>query len=115
MSGKKKRAYLDMDILTSHAVLVGGNSSGKTIASMVIAEECLMKNISVIVFDPKKSWSGFSESCSDQEMLKCYNNFGLSKADTKGFKTNLIEVDYKNLNYKINEYIKKRRNNYISC
>jgi DNA helicase HerA-like ATPase len=107
LGGKRQKAYFDMDKLTSHAVLVGGTSTGKTIAAMVIAEECLLKNVPVLVFDPTRRWTGFSQPCTDEAMLNCYDKFGLSESDAKGFKTNLVEVDTKNLNIRTNDYAKK--------
>ncbi len=48
----KTPAYLDMDALTTHIVVAGATGGGKSIAAQTFIEELLLKNISVIVFDP---------------------------------------------------------------
>jgi len=40
LGGIKTKAYFEMDRLITHAVLIGGSGTGKTVAAMVLAEEC---------------------------------------------------------------------------
>ncbi|RMD67560.1 DUF853 family protein, partial [Candidatus Pacearchaeota archaeon] len=57
-------AYLDMDLLTTHAVVAGATGGGKSISAQVIIEEALMKGIAVLVFDPTAQWSGMLRKCT---------------------------------------------------
>jgi len=45
--------YLDPDDLTTHGVIIGMTGSGKTGAAIVLIEELILKNIPVIIIDPK--------------------------------------------------------------
>jgi len=52
--------------------IVGAPGTGKTVAGMVIAEECLLKNVSVLVFTPTKQWNYFGMKCDSEKMLRLY-------------------------------------------
>jgi len=49
---KKRRVYFPLDILTSHAIIYGKTRVGKSFLSLILIEEALANNVSVIVFDP---------------------------------------------------------------
>lgn len=49
----KEKFYLDPDDLTTHGVIIGMTGSGKTGAAIVLMEELVLKNIPIIVIDPK--------------------------------------------------------------
>jgi len=106
LGGKKTKAYFDMDRLMTHTVLIGASGTGKSVASMVLAEECLLKDVAVAVFDPTLNWTGFSKPCEDKDMLRKYEKFGLSDSDARGFNTKLISVLETDLKIKI-DYFKK--------
>jgi DNA helicase HerA-like ATPase len=106
LGGIKTKAYFDMDRLITHAVLIGGSGTGKTIASMVLAEECLLKNVAVVVFDPTLEWTGFVNPCKDKGMLEKYEGFGLKESDARGFETKLIDVNKTDLGIKVDDFKK---------
>lgn len=80
-----KKAYIDLDSLTTHVMVAGATGSGKTIASQVIAEEALLKGKNVIIFDPSAQWTGFLRKCKESEMLSLYKDFGMKEEDAKAF------------------------------
>ncbi|RMD66634.1 DUF87 domain-containing protein, partial [Candidatus Pacearchaeota archaeon] len=57
-------AYLNLDDLTTHAIIAGATGGGKSISAQVIIEEALMKGIAVLVFDPTAQWSGMLRKCT---------------------------------------------------
>jgi len=61
IAGSQSKAFFDLDMLTKHIFIVGSSGTGKTIAGMVIAEECLLKNVAVMVFDPTNKWTIFDK------------------------------------------------------
>jgi hypothetical protein len=101
------KAYLDEDKLTTHMILAGGTGSGKSVAAMVIAEECLKKDIPIIVFDPTAQWTGFIRSCKDQHMLSLYPGFNMRPEEAHAFKGSIIDVTDPNLSVDIEKYTKK--------
>jgi len=92
--------YFDMDKLTVHSIVAGSTGGGKTIAAQVIVEECLMKDIAVIVFDPTAQWSGMLRKCADEKMMSYYPRFHLTKKDARAFNGNVRAI--KNPREKIN-------------
>jgi hypothetical protein len=100
-------AFLDEGKLTTHMIIAGGTGSGKTVAGMDIAEECLKKGIPVIVFDPTVQWTGFVRSCRDKAMLGLYPKFGLKQEEARGFKGTIIEVKDPFLKVEVDKYIKE--------
>ncbi len=87
-----KRAFIDIDKLTMHTIVAGATGGGKTIAAQDIVEECLLKNISVVVFDPTAQWTGFLRKCDDKKMMRLYSKFGLSPKAARAFNGSIHEV-----------------------
>lgn len=85
-------AYFDPNKLTVHSIIAGATGGGKSITAQVLIEECLMKNIAVIVFDPTAQWSGMLRKCTDKKMMSFYSKFGLKPQDARAFKGNVIMV-----------------------
>jgi predicted phage tail protein len=81
----KRDAYLKLNDLRMHVITAGATGGGKTISSMVIAEEALKQGKNVIVFDPTAQWTGFLRKCTDERMLSHYPRFGLTEADARSF------------------------------
>ena len=81
----KRDAYLKLNDLRMHVITAGATGGGKTISSMVIAEEALRQGKNVIVFDPTAQWTGFLRKCTDERMLSHYPRFGLTEADARSF------------------------------
>jgi uncharacterized membrane protein len=101
------KAYFDENKLTTHMIIAGGTGSGKTVAGMVIAEECLKKGIPVIVFDPTAQWTGFIRSCRDKAMLKLYPKFGMRPEEARSFKGRIIQVKDPFLKIEVEKLIKE--------
>ncbi|MEM0243534.1 MAG: DUF87 domain-containing protein, partial [Candidatus Aenigmatarchaeota archaeon] len=97
-----KRAFIYLDDLKMHTLIAGATGSGKTISAMVIAEEALLKNKNVIVFDPTAQWTGFLRKCKEKYMLKEYSKFGMSIKQAKGFpgKIKIITSPYQKIRLK---------------
>ena len=85
-------AYYELEMLTTHAIVAGATGMGKSIAAQVIAEEALLNNVAVIVFDPTAQWSGMLRKCSDKKMLSYYPKFGMKESDARAFKGNVRQV-----------------------
>ncbi|HOW37018.1 MAG TPA: DUF87 domain-containing protein, partial [Candidatus Pacearchaeota archaeon] len=94
--------HLDIDDLNTSTIIAGSTGSGKTIAAQVIAEEALLKNKSVIVFDSTSKWTGFLKKCDNQDMLKRYEYFGMNKKNAQAFRGSIkiIKDPYEVLNIK---------------
>ncbi|MHA1866310.1 MAG: helicase HerA domain-containing protein [Candidatus Heimdallarchaeaceae archaeon] len=103
----KVNAYIDPDDLTTHLIVAGGTGSGKSVASMVIAEELLKRGVPVIVFDPTAQWTGFIRPCTDSKMLKLYRKFGIRKEEARAFKGTIIQVTDPFMKVEIEKFIKK--------
>jgi hypothetical protein len=88
-----KDVYFDMDNLTVHTIVAGSTGGGKTISGQVMIEECLMKNVAVIVFDPTAQWSGYLRKCTDKKMMGHYARFGLKKKEARNFPGNIRFVE----------------------
>ncbi len=76
----------DQQALTNTAV-VGSSGYGKTITAYVIAEGTLLRGIPVLVLDPTGQWTGFSEKCDSDALLKRYRDFQMEEPMT--FKTKI--------------------------
>ncbi len=81
----KQDAFLGLGDMKMHTMTAGATGGGKTISSMVIAEEALLKGKNVIVFDPTAQWTGFLKKCTDQKMLSFYPKFGMKDSDARSF------------------------------
>ncbi|MFH7903115.1 MAG: DUF87 domain-containing protein, partial [Candidatus Aenigmatarchaeota archaeon] len=97
-----RRAFIYLDDLKMHTLIAGATGSGKTISAMVIAEEALLKNKNVIVFDPTAQWTGFLRKCKEKYMLKEYSKFGMSIKQARGFpgKIKIITSPYQKIRLK---------------
>jgi hypothetical protein len=78
-------SFVNLDDLRMHVMTAGATGGGKTISSMVIAEEALLKGKNVIVFDPTAQWTGFLRKCTDKKMLSHYPRFGMKESEARGF------------------------------
>jgi hypothetical protein len=81
----KRDAFLKLDDVKMHMITAGATGGGKTISSMVIAEEALLQGKNVIVFDPTAQWTGFLRKCTAEKMLSHYPKFGLKDSDARSF------------------------------
>lgn len=99
--------HLDIDDLNTSTIIAGSTGSGKTIAAQVIAEEAILKNKSIIVFDSTGKWTGFLKKCDNPDLIKRYEYFGMKRKDAQAFKGSikLIKDPYEVLNIK--RYIHK--------
>ncbi|MFW6311464.1 MAG: helicase HerA domain-containing protein, partial [Nanoarchaeota archaeon] len=88
----KKNAYIDIDKLTTHTIIAGSTGGGKSISAQDIVEECLNKNVAVLVFDPTAQWSGMLRKLKEPSLLKLYSEFGMKESDAQGFKGNIKDV-----------------------
>ena len=89
VSEHKARAFLPLDKLVMHTLTAGSTGSGKTVAAQVIAEEALLKNASVLVFDPTGQWTGFLRKQAMKDMLKRYRAFGMNAGNARAFDGNI--------------------------
>jgi hypothetical protein len=81
----KQDAFLGLNDLRMHMMTAGATGGGKTISSMVIAEEALLRGKNVIVFDPTAQWTGFLRKCTDKKMLSHYPKFGMKETQARAF------------------------------
>ncbi|MFH1521437.1 MAG: DUF87 domain-containing protein, partial [archaeon] len=79
------RTFVDMNKLQMHTLIAGATGGGKTIAAQSIIEEALIKNKSVIIFDPTAQWTGYLRKCEDAKMLKRYGYFGMKTSGARAF------------------------------
>ncbi|MBN2422305.1 DUF87 domain-containing protein [Candidatus Woesearchaeota archaeon] len=84
--------YFDMDSLTVHTIVAGSTGGGKTISGQDIVEECLMKNVAVVVFDPTAQWTGMLRKCQDVKMMSFYPRFHLTKKNARAFNGNVRAI-----------------------
>ncbi|MEM2300257.1 MAG: helicase HerA-like domain-containing protein [Candidatus Hadarchaeales archaeon] len=80
-----RKAYLYLDDLRTHAIVAGATGAGKTIMTQDLAEEAIMHGIDVFVFDPTAQWTGMLQKCTEHEMLRHYDKFGMKERDAAGF------------------------------
>ncbi|MBN1502344.1 DUF87 domain-containing protein [Candidatus Woesearchaeota archaeon] len=88
----ERDTFFDMDKLTVHTIVAGSTGGGKTISAQVIVEECLMRDVSVVVFDPTAQWTGMLRKCSDEKMMSFYARFHLTKKDSRAFNGNIRAI-----------------------
>jgi hypothetical protein len=89
-------AYYEIDKMTTHGIVAGATGMGKSISAQVLIEECLMKDVCVMVFDPTAQWSGMLRKCDDKKMMSFYSKFGLKPKDARSFKGNVRMIkDFK--------------------
>ncbi len=98
--------YYNMDDFTVHTIIAGSTGGGKTIAAQVMIEECLMKGVAVIVFDPTAQWSGMLQKCTDPVMMSHYGSFSLNKNSARSFNGNIKAVTNAREIIDIKKYIK---------
>ncbi len=98
-------AYYDAEAFTTHGVVAGATGGGKSITAQVIIEEALLKNISVIVFDPTAQWSGMLRKCEDKKMMSHYPKFGLKPTDARAFPGNVKQIINERQAIDINKYM----------
>ncbi len=80
-----RKAYIYLDDLRTHMIVAGATGSGKTIFSQDLAEEALLHGVDVFVFDPTAQWTGFAQKCTEHEMLRHYDKFGMKENQAMGF------------------------------
>jgi hypothetical protein len=85
-------AHFEIDQLSNHTVIAGSTGGGKTVSAEVLVEEALLKDVSVIVFDPTAQWTGFLRKCENKKMIALYPDFGLKKTDARAFNGNVYQV-----------------------
>jgi hypothetical protein len=86
------KTYFDLDQLKIHSIVAGSTGGGKSISAQVIIEECLLKDVAVIAFDPTAQWSGMLRPCKEKGMLKYYPGFGMKPKDAKAFNGNVKQI-----------------------
>jgi hypothetical protein len=101
----KNFVYLEPEKLKTHAIVAGATGMGKSISAQVLVEEALMKNVSVIVFDPTAQWSGLLRKCEDKKMISFYPKFGLKPGDARGFPGNIRQISHAREIIEIEKYI----------
>jgi uncharacterized membrane protein len=87
-----RKAFFNMDDLTTHIISAGATGSGKSVSAMVIVEELLREKLPVVVFDPTAQWTGFVKRCTDKNMLAKYREFGMKEVDSRPYKGMIYEV-----------------------
>lgn len=100
-----KGAYMDPRDLTTHCLVAGSTGSGKSVTASIIAEEALLNNIPVIVFDPTNQWTGFVKRLSDKRILSFYPEFNLTEEDARSFKGLIYDVTSPEVNINIQKFM----------
>jgi hypothetical protein len=101
-----RKAWFNPNDLTTHVLVAGATGSGKSVSASVITEEALKSGVPVIVFDPTAQWTGFVRPCKDENLLRCYTNFGMRKEDARPFKGLIYEVTDPNIRIDFKKYMK---------
>lgn len=99
-------AFIDPNDLTTHMIVAGGTGSGKSVSSMVLAEELLKRNIPVVVFDPTAQWTGFIRPNNDPRMKKLYPKYGFKNEDSRSFKGTILQVKDPYMKVEVDKFIK---------
>jgi hypothetical protein len=68
-------------------------------------EECLKKDIAVVVFDPTAQWSGMLRKCTDKKMMAYYPKFKLKPKDAMAFKGNVRMIKNARQIVDLNKYV----------
>ncbi len=100
------KAYMDLDRLTTHAIVAGSTGRGKSIAAQDIIEEALMKGVGVIVVDPTAQWSGMLRKCKDKKMMSFYPLFGMKPQDARAFNGNVRQINHAREVIEVKKYLK---------
>ncbi|HEX33042.1 MAG TPA: DUF853 family protein, partial [Candidatus Aenigmarchaeota archaeon] len=103
------RAFIRLNDLMTHALIAGATGAGKTIAAQVIAEEALLHNKNVVVFDPTGQWTGFLRACKNRAMLKKYPLFGMKEKDARGFEGSIKLVESPDMKINIKELLEPKK------
>ena len=85
--------YVNMNQLTTHALVAGATGSGKTVTGQVMVEEALKEGKNIIVLDPTAQWTGFLRENEDSKMFKHYDEFSISTSDAQAFNGNIRAVE----------------------
>ncbi|MFP4116763.1 MAG: PQQ-binding-like beta-propeller repeat protein [Candidatus Aenigmatarchaeota archaeon] len=93
LAGKNKKAYYNPDDLKTHVLVAGATGAGKSVGASVFAEEALDSDVPVVVFDPTAQWTGFVNSCEDEDLLKYYNKLGMDKKRRKSYPGMIHKMD----------------------
>jgi hypothetical protein len=88
-----KRTFVELDDLTTHALIAGATGSGKTVTGQVMVEEALQQGKNVIVLDPTAQWTGFLRENNDSQMLQLFKDFGMTMDDAQSFNGNIRAVE----------------------
>ena len=88
-----KRTFMNIDDLTTHALVAGATGSGKTVTGQVMVEEALEEGANVIVLDPTAQWTGFLRENEDSGMLQLMQEFGMSMEDARAYDGNIRAVE----------------------
>jgi len=86
------KAYMDIDMFTTHTLIAGSTGGGKTVSAEVLIEGALMKGAAVIVFDPTAQWTGMLRRNKDKKMFSFYSKFGMKKSEARAFNGNIKQV-----------------------
>jgi len=87
------RTFMELDDLTTHALIAGATGSGKTVTGQVMVEEALDKGANVIVLDPTAQWTGYLRENEDPQMTELYDKYGLSESDARAYDGNIRAVE----------------------
>ena len=109
-----KKAYFDIDALTTHTLIAGSTGGGKTVSAEVLVEEALLKGAAVIVFDPTAQWTGFLRKNVDKKMFALYQKYGMKKTDARAFNGNVRQILNAREVIEIKKYIKPGEINVFS-
>ncbi|MFH1978146.1 MAG: DUF87 domain-containing protein, partial [Candidatus Aenigmatarchaeota archaeon] len=101
----KKKAWFNLDDLTTHVIIAGSTGAGKSVAASVFVEEALDRKIPVIVFDPTSQWTGFVKALKDDNLLKHYPKFGMDKLNVRPYKGMIFEVTQPKMGLDIKKYM----------
>ncbi|PIY59866.1 hypothetical protein COY95_04810, partial [Candidatus Woesearchaeota archaeon CG_4_10_14_0_8_um_filter_47_5] len=105
VAGTNHQAYFNPDKLTTHAIVAGSTGAGKSVAASIIVEECLLKKVPAVVFDPTSQWTGFVKPCRDPNLIKFYKQFKMTEDDARSFKGLIYTVNTPNIDLNFKDYM----------
>ncbi len=100
-----KRAFLDPNDLTRHALFAGSTGSGKSVSASVIIEELLLNKLPVIVFDPTCQWTGFVKQLQDRNIFQAYKQFNMKDEDARSFKGLIYNIEKTKFEIEFEKYM----------
>ncbi len=100
-----KKAFLNPDDLTTHALVAGSTGAGKSVNASIIVEEILNLNVPAVVFDPTSQWTGFVKQCTDKNILNFYSQFGMGDEDAHSYKGLIYNITSPDVNIDIQKYM----------